>query len=755
MRTKNKQKGAPSMKQDKKNEVNVPKEVAAKETEKKSKYINRENIEKRYKTRCDIFISYRRREGGYEYAGRIYERLSRFGYRVFMDERLNSGSFDEEIQKRICQCKDFLLVISPDSLEKKSGNDYYIKEIAIALEKNKNIIPIFLGDTSLPERNKLPKEIRKLADGKFEYPHKIFRPCDGSAFQKTTFTGMVNELVGVRNNNPDTERKLLHSKPVYKIKRRCFYIFAILTMIVILTVKNYGPISLYTKVKNDKNILQKKYNKLKDDTKYWDGTSAEEYASGSGSKLEPYVISTPQQLALLANKVNNGETYANTYFVIKNDIYLNNPSKIKFIIDINEEKKLIDNYQVWKPIGNEEYPFEGHFDGNNKIIYGMVIDAANSGSQCGLFGKCSKNSILNNVVVKEADVHVGKMSSKVELLCGESEGLINGCRVLLSSVSGTQSVGGIVGEGNIVLNSGAVHVDIYCDDVSASPATTGTIYKDYAKQCIYFGGIAGYVDFIANCNAIHISADAPGLYFGGIAGYVNTEIYSCIVKEIQIITDVYEVLNNYQLSCFPYTLGVGVYNNGLRDSSSELLDDLLLDIVTKSGKENKFVITENKNCYYSINATVDSYVKGFNDTKLEDSKYRRNVETKIQSLYPELYVDFLPGQSDVYVVNCCDVTFNEGKILYNTIFTKDFNFESFKKNNALSYDNELLLGIVWNYCKKQYGINLSEWGTKDFEDGYAPTPVLSALYDIDFNEKRVLLEILYGSVSEFAITPSE
>lgn len=155
----------------------------------------------------------------------------------------------------------------------------------------------------------------------------------------------------------------------------------------------------------------------------------------------------------------------------------------------------------------------------------MVIDVTNSGSQCGLFGKCNKNSILNNVVVKEADVHAGDMSSKVELLCGESERLINGCRALLSSVSGTQSVGDVVGEGNIILNSGTVHVNIYCNDVSALSATTGTKYKDYANQCVYFGEIAGYV---------------------------NTEVYSCIVKEIQIITDVYKVVNDYQLSCFPY-----------------------------------------------------------------------------------------------------------------------------------------------------------------------------------------------------------
>lgn len=46
-------------------------------------------------------------------------------------------------------------------------------------------------------------------------------------------------------------------------------------------------------------------------------------------------------------------------------------------------------------------------------------------------------------------------------------------------------------------------------------------------------------------------------------------------------------------------------------------------------------------------------------------------------------------------------------------------------------------------------------GAKDFEDGYAPTPLLSTLYDINFNEKRVMLESLYGSVSKFAITPSE
>ncbi|MCR4575533.1 MAG: toll/interleukin-1 receptor domain-containing protein, partial [Lentisphaeria bacterium] len=60
----------------------------------------------------DIFISYRR-NGGFETARLIYDRLTNLGYRVSFDlETLRSGKFNTQLYERIEQCKDVLVLLS-------------------------------------------------------------------------------------------------------------------------------------------------------------------------------------------------------------------------------------------------------------------------------------------------------------------------------------------------------------------------------------------------------------------------------------------------------------------------------------------------------------------------------------------------------------------------------------------------------------------------------------------------------------------
>lgn len=123
---------------------------------------------------------------------------------------------------------------------------------------------------------------------------------------------------------------------------------------------------------------------------YWDGTTALSYNGGNGTYDNPYIISTPQELSLLATEVNNGNTYENMYFEITNDIYLNkgvieyNNNEITYI---NESIKYYikpyetdyyeeDDYQTKKG-SIYTFPslttFKGTINGNNKYIYGLYM----------------------------------------------------------------------------------------------------------------------------------------------------------------------------------------------------------------------------------------------------------------------------------------------------------------------------------------------------------------------------------------------
>jgi hypothetical protein len=99
----------------------------------------------------DIFISYRR-EGSYETAKLLAERLKAEGYNVFFDiESLKSGKFNTQLYSVIEQCRDFILVLPENGLDRCfDKNDWLRLEILHALENNKNIIPVLLRGFEYP-----------------------------------------------------------------------------------------------------------------------------------------------------------------------------------------------------------------------------------------------------------------------------------------------------------------------------------------------------------------------------------------------------------------------------------------------------------------------------------------------------------------------------------------------------------------------------------------------------------------------------
>lgn len=108
----------------------------------------------------DIFISYRR-EGGFDTAKHLSDLLTRDGYRVSFDiDTLRSGNFDTQLYERINQCKDFILIVDKHAFDRTiidkipREKDWLRCELAYALQKNKNIIPIFLSDI-----NKFPDKL--------------------------------------------------------------------------------------------------------------------------------------------------------------------------------------------------------------------------------------------------------------------------------------------------------------------------------------------------------------------------------------------------------------------------------------------------------------------------------------------------------------------------------------------------------------------------------------------------------------------
>lgn len=116
----------------------------------------------------DVFISYRR-SGGYDTAKHLNDLLVIDGYKVSFDiDTLRSGDFDRQLLQRIDQCQDFILIVDPHAFDRTldptypAGNDWLRQELAYALKKGKNVIPIFLsGVTGFPPD--LPADVAAVA----------------------------------------------------------------------------------------------------------------------------------------------------------------------------------------------------------------------------------------------------------------------------------------------------------------------------------------------------------------------------------------------------------------------------------------------------------------------------------------------------------------------------------------------------------------------------------------------------------------
>lgn len=162
-----------------------------------------------------IFISYRR-DGGDALAGRLADRLSASGYRVFFDvESMRSGTFNTQILDAIEQCNDIILVLPPNGLDRCVNNgDWVRQELAFALKHNKNIIPIMMRGFNFPQI--LPADIDKI------------RYMEGITASSEYFDAVVEKIKNLLVSNSQatvlSERKL-ETKEFFKIKTPLFNIY--------------------------------------------------------------------------------------------------------------------------------------------------------------------------------------------------------------------------------------------------------------------------------------------------------------------------------------------------------------------------------------------------------------------------------------------------------------------------------------------------------------------------------------------------
>lgn len=231
--------------------------------------------------------------------------------------------------------------------------------------------------------------------------------------------------------------------------------------------------------------------------------------SGSGTKDDPFLITSYPHLMKLAVMANKGKTDG-VYFKQADDINLGYASY------------LCSHTDGWLPIGSStNSAFSGYYDGNGKAVSGIKCNRPNS-LGIGLFGFIEQASI-KRVTVKDSqfagNFAVGAVAGMILSAGGtRNVSMLDSCFVSNCTVTGSEnsvSVGGVLGgidlyaRGNIydchTDSATSVSADYNTGGVvGASGVYTATLISECSNAATVTAKYAGAGGIIATADTLHV-----------------------------------------------------------------------------------------------------------------------------------------------------------------------------------------------------------------------------------------------------------
>ena len=248
-------------------------------------------------------------------------------------------------------------------------------------------------------------------------------------------------------------------------------------------------------------------------------------SKGDGKKDSPYIITKAEELAWFRDEVNRGRN--NICAKIADNVEVIDMSTVCHAADKSQNLE----EKSWVPIGNNNNKYQGTFDGNNKTITNLYINA--SQLNVGLFGYTNEGTIKNLTFeyanVTNTNNYVGvlvgkaiwgstlqniKISNTCQIKGGNNTGGIAGyldgnaynC-VNCATVQGIKYIGGLCG--------------FYRISRTGNSMTACANYGNVTASSLGVGGLVGYFD----SGTIQDCANYGGVkgtnYIAGMAGSVN------------------------------------------------------------------------------------------------------------------------------------------------------------------------------------------------------------------------------------------
>lgn len=339
--------------------------------------------------------------------------------------------------------------------------------------------------------------------------------------------------------------------------------------------------------------------------------------AGSGTAVDPYVITTAQELANMSYIVNAGLQNSDG----KN--YYELCYKLGADIDIGGKQ--------WVPIGGIKngtsylYDFKGSFDGDNHTISNLTFNAVNTNyetlGRSGLFYEISGNAEIKNVKLENVDISMKGVSGALVATIYGGYTTFSNCHVLSGTITSTSTVmqyfGGLIGASTCNTNQSSVTIT----NCTNRATVTGS-----SKINDSVGGIIGYT----RCGEINISncynygTLSSKFYVGGIVGYpdqnkANTTISNCGnegsinsqnyvggIVGIASYPDATDLGHRFTISC--------CYNKGAITSTNSSRAGGIVGYA--GGKGYLYLIIER--CYNAGTVTSDIYGSCTSDTQSQN-----------------------------------------------------------------------------------------------------------------------------------------
>ncbi len=287
-------------------------------------------------------------------------------------------------------------------------------------------------------------------------------------------------------------------------------------------------------------------------------------ASGAGSSVSPYLISTAMELKYLVQQINNrtGQTNSNwkgKYYKLTTDIHV--------------------TADLWSSIGYSSLGFDGNFDGDGHIISGQLNVNADD---AGFFGSISNNNsssitiknltVTSNVSVSGAKKYVGGILGASRSPSGKNvtidnchfSGNISGAEYCAAGIVGyidaaaTHAIKNCTSRGNIVGCATPQTYDCFGGIVGAV-AGTGACAIDY---CTNYASITGASTGVSAGGGIDLTSGRVGGIIGQL--YTGSVSYCTNYGDIDGSNNLGGIIgreNNSSTNTFKYNKNYGTIGN--------------------------------------------------------------------------------------------------------------------------------------------------------------------------------------------------